>query len=99
MTVLQGPLLISALEGHSRRLRSRFPQLFYTVHCYYMGDELGQEQCLERSLQASLVNVVRPLPRRECTSYGGRGYCGPSLFSASLGGALLMLGAHCYKIL
>jgi hypothetical protein len=24
-----------------------------------MGDEMGQEKCLERSLQASLINVVR----------------------------------------
>lgn len=33
-------------------------QLYYTVHCYYMGDLIGQEKCLERSLQASLVSVV-----------------------------------------
>ncbi len=37
--------------------------LHYTVHCFFMGDELGQEKSLERSLQANLVAVV--LKRRE----------------------------------
>lgn len=34
-------------------------QLYYSVHCYYIGDPLEQERCLREATQASLANLVR----------------------------------------
>ena len=34
-------------------------QLYYIVHCYYMGDPEEQERRLQEATQASLANLVR----------------------------------------
>lgn len=46
-------------------------QLYYSVHCYYIGDPLEQERCLREATQASLANLVRTQAGRQPGRGGG----------------------------